>query len=66
MPPEPQCHLGVRHDPPRLGQVEHDPVEVPLVDPLVDVAHLDPVASVVTDQAATLVLARSAKSSRSS
>ena len=34
----------VLHDLPRLGQVEHDPVEVGLVDALVAVALLDPVA----------------------
>ena len=35
---------GVLHDLPRLGQVEHDAVEVGLVDALVAVAHLDAVA----------------------
>ena len=31
----------VLHDPPRLGQVEHDAVELALVDAVVDVADLD-------------------------
>ena len=33
--------LGVLHDPPRLGQVEEDAVEVVDLDAVVDVAHLD-------------------------
>ena len=35
---------GVLHDLPRLGQVEHDPVESRFVDALVAVADLDSVA----------------------
>ncbi len=35
--------LRVLHDLPRLGQVEHDPVESDFVDSLVAVADLDPV-----------------------
>ena len=44
MPPGCSAPLGVLHDLPRLGQVEHDPVEVGLVDALVAVAELDAVA----------------------
>ena len=43
-PARAQGALGVLDDPPRLGQVEHDPVEPGLVDPVVDVADLDAVA----------------------
>ena len=39
-----QRPLGVLHDLPRLGQVEHDPVETGQVDALVAVAQLDAVA----------------------
>ena len=66
-PPRPEGLLGVGQDPPRLGQVEQDPVEPHLVDALVDVADLHPVAGVApAPMAATLLRARSAKSSRSS
>ena len=63
-----QRRLGVLDHPPRLGQVEHDAVEVGLVDALVDVAHLDAVAATASSprKAATFARARSAKSSRSS
>ena len=40
MPAGVQGVLGVLHHLPRLGQVEHDPVEVGLVDALVEVADL--------------------------
>ena len=36
-----ECARRVRHHVPRLGEVEHDPVETRLVDPLVAVADLD-------------------------
>ena len=42
--------LGVLHDPPGLGQVEQDPVEVAAVDPLVDVADLDVEGEVGTEE----------------
>ena len=45
-PARAQHDLGVRHDLPRLGQVEHDPVERPVggIDPFVAVAAADVVA----------------------
>ena len=59
--------LGVGQHPPRLGQVEQDPVEALLLDALVDVADLHPVAGARRpSMASTLLRARSAKSSRSS
>ena len=44
MPAGAQRLAGVRHHLPRLGEVEHHPVEVVLVDALVAVAQLDVVA----------------------
>ena len=55
-----QRPLGVLHDLPRLGQVEHDAVEVGLVDALVAVAQLDAVARrALGAEEATTFLARS-------
>ena len=52
-----QRSLGVLHHLPRLGQVEHDAVEVGVVDALVAVAHLDAVAATVgAEEASTLLL----------
>ena len=57
--------LGVLHHPPRLGQVEHDAVEVVDVDALVDVAHLDVERHVGAEEAVRRWrCARRAKSSR--
>ena len=57
----------VLHHLPRLGQVEHDAVEVGLVDALVAVAVLDAVPVARSPRkAATFLAARAAKSSRSS
>ena len=57
--------LGVLHDPPGLGQVEQDAVEVVDVDAVVDVADLDVERQVGTEEALDVGLrARRAKSSR--
>ena len=69
MPPGRSGPIGVRHHLPRLGQVEHDPVEAGLVDALVAVALLDPVAVDAPrgrGTRPTFLRARAAKSSRSS
>ena len=61
----PQRFERVLHDAPRLGQVEQDPVEVVLLDALVDVAHLDVERHVWSPRnPCTLRTARCAKSSR--
>ena len=65
-PAGPQGHLGMGQHPPRLGQVEQDPVEPRLVDPLVDVAHLHPVAGPRAQRGLHVGPSPSAKSSRSS
>src|SRR4030066_427131 len=44
-PPRDERLCGVWDHVPRLGQVEDDPVHIPLLDPLVDVANLDLVVS---------------------
>ena len=64
---EAQRLLGVGHHVPRLGQVEHDPVEVGAVDALVAVAELDVVARSARPRRGTTArstVARLAKSSR--
>ena len=69
MPPGRSAALGVLHDLPRLGQVEHDAVEVGLVDALVAVAQLDAVAVerlVAEERRDVRLRPASAKSSRSS
>ena len=67
MPPGRSAAPGGRHHLVRLGHVEQDTVEVAFVDPLGHVADLDPVRGIrAQSAAATLALARSAKSSRSS
>ena len=64
-PARPQRLERVLHDAPRLGQVEHDPVEVVLVDALVDVAHLDRRAGRLAEEPVHVRdRARRAKSSR--
>ena len=57
MPAGPERLLGVGQHLPGFGQVEHDAVEVDLVDPLVDVALLHPVGGIGAEQAATLARA---------
>ena len=67
MPPGRSACDRVLHHAPRLGQVEHDPVEVVLVDAFVDVADLDVERHVVAEEPVHVAArARSAKSSRSS
>ena len=44
-----ECHLGMRNHPPRLGEVENDPIQAPLLDPVVDVAQLHPVVGPVAN-----------------
>ncbi len=67
-PARPQHALGVRHDLPRLGQVEHDPVERPVVDAVVAVAELDAVARqrVVAEERPHVVAGRGWRSPRAS
>ena len=61
-----QRALGVLHDPPRLGQVEQDAVEVVDVDAVVDVAHLDVERDVGAEEALDVGCARGGRSRRGS
>ena len=66
MPPGHERLGRVLHDPPRLGQVEHDAVEVALVDAFVDVAHLDVERDVGAEEAVHVLHAHAARSRRGS
>ena len=56
----------VLHDPPRFGEVEHDPVDLALVDAFVDVAHLDLERHVGAEEAVHVLRSRVARSRRGS
>ena len=55
-PARAQRHLGVGDHPPRLGEVEHDAVEAPLLDAVVDVTQLHPVVGVVSHHGGHVVV----------
>ena len=62
----PQRVERVLHDAPRLGEIEHDPIEIAFVDALVDVAHLDVERDVVAEEAVHVRDRRAARSRRGS
>ena len=66
IPPGRKRLLGVLHDAPRLGEVEHDAVEVVDVDAVVDVAHLDVERDVGAEEALDVALRAARRSRRGS
>ena len=62
----PQRLERVLHDAPRLGEVEHDAVEVAFLDALVDVADLDVERHVVAEEPVHVLRSRVARSRRGS